>query len=75
MTFNFKDSNRENSLNGNAINNKTKTTNVNVLLNSKIGSKKNFEKKYNSFSFVCWFNLFDCHLFYYLDYKSWLKVY
>tara|TARA_A100001011_G_scaffold313124_1_gene330866 strand:+ start:484 stop:684 length:201 start_codon:yes stop_codon:yes gene_type:complete len=45
MTFNFKDSNRENSLNGNAINNKTKTTNVNVLLNRvRLDQKKTLKK-------------------------------
>ena len=45
MTFNFKDSNRENSLNGNAKNNKTKTTNVNVLLNRvRLDQKKTLKK-------------------------------
>ena len=76
MTTNYTNFNKDKPSSEISSNNQIKTTDVNVLLNRvKLDKKKTFKKKYNSFAFVSWFNLCDCHLFYYLDHKSWLKVY
>ena len=76
MTNNYTDIIKNKISTENKSNIQTKTTDINILLNRvKLEKKKKFKKKYNSFTFVSYFSLFDCHLFNYLEHKSCLKVY
>ena len=53
MTNNYTDFNKYKSLTEVSSNNQIKTTDVNVLLNRvRLNKKKNYKKKYNSFTFV-----------------------